>query len=88
MREAVVVFDQSSQERHEIYGLQANLDTRRKPRPQAVPPPQGRHGVVNNVWGSDITNPFGGYKQSGIGRDKSLHAMDKYSQVKNTFIQL
>jgi acyl-CoA reductase-like NAD-dependent aldehyde dehydrogenase len=44
--------------------------------------------VVNNVWGSDITNPFGGYKQSGIGRDKSLHAMDKYCQVKNTFVQL
>ena len=31
---------------------------------------------------------FGGYKQSGIGRDKSLHAMDKYCQVKNTYIQL
>ena len=31
---------------------------------------------------------FGGYKQSGIGRDKSLHAMDKYCQIKNTFIQL
>ncbi len=44
--------------------------------------------VVNNVWGSDITNPFGGYKQSGIGRDKSLHAMDKDCRVTNTYIQI
>jgi acyl-CoA reductase-like NAD-dependent aldehyde dehydrogenase len=44
--------------------------------------------AVNSVWGSDITTPFGGYKQSGIGRDRSLHAMDKYQQVKHTFIQL
>jgi gamma-glutamyl-gamma-aminobutyraldehyde dehydrogenase len=26
--------------------------------------------------------PFGGFKQSGFGRDKSLHAMDKYSDLK------
>ena len=52
--------------------------------------PQLRAGtvVVNNVWSSDISHPFGGYKPSGTGRDKSLHAMDKYQQVKNTFIQL
>ena len=31
---------------------------------------------------------FGGYKQSGIGRDKSLHAFDKFTQVKTTWIQL
>lgn len=72
-----------------IYGLQANLWTRDVSRAHKVAR-QLKAGtvVVNNVWGSDITNPFGGYKQSGIGRDKSLHAMDKYCQVKNTFIQL
>ncbi len=43
---------------------------------------------VNCVDGGDITVPFGGYKQSGIGRDKSLHAFDKYSQLKTTWIQL
>ena len=26
--------------------------------------------------------PFGGFKQSGFGRDKSLHAMDKYTDLK------
>ncbi len=72
-----------------IYGLQANLWTRDVSRAHKLSR-QLKAGtvVVNNVWGSDITNPFGGYKQSGIGRDKSLHAMDKYCQVKNTFIQL
>lgn len=29
---------------------------------------------VNTYDGGDVTTPFGGYKQSGIGRDKSLHA--------------
>jgi gamma-glutamyl-gamma-aminobutyraldehyde dehydrogenase/4-guanidinobutyraldehyde dehydrogenase/NAD-dependent aldehyde dehydrogenase len=72
-----------------IYGLQANLWTRDVSRVHRVAR-QLRAGtvVVNNVWGSDISHPFGGYKQSGIGRDKSLHAMDKYQQVKNTYIQL
>ena len=33
---------------------------------------------VNSHDHSDITVPFGGYKQSGNGRDKFLHAFDKY----------
>ncbi|MCA3560991.1 MAG: aldehyde dehydrogenase [Aestuariivirga sp.] len=72
-----------------IYGLQANLWTRDVSRAHRLSRRlKAGTVVVNNVWGSDITNPFGGYKQSGIGRDKSLHAMDKYCQVKNTYIQL
>ena len=72
-----------------IYGLQANLWTRDLSRAHRLARRlKAGTVVVNNVWGSDITNPFGGYKQSGIGRDKSLHAMDKYCQVKNTYIQL
>lgn len=42
---------------------------------------------INNFDGSDITVPWGGVKQSGIGRDKSLHALDKYSELKVTWIQ-
>ncbi len=72
-----------------IYGLQANLWTRDVSRAHKLSRRlKAGTVVVNNVWGSDITTPFGGYKQSGIGRDKSLHAIDKYCQVKNTFIQL
>jgi acyl-CoA reductase-like NAD-dependent aldehyde dehydrogenase len=43
---------------------------------------------VNTYDGGDITTPFGGYKQSGNGRDKSLHAFDKFTQMKTTWIQL
>jgi gamma-glutamyl-gamma-aminobutyraldehyde dehydrogenase/4-guanidinobutyraldehyde dehydrogenase/NAD-dependent aldehyde dehydrogenase len=43
---------------------------------------------VNQYDGDDITVPFGGYKQSGNGRDKSLHAMDKYTELKTTWINL
>jgi acyl-CoA reductase-like NAD-dependent aldehyde dehydrogenase len=43
---------------------------------------------VNTYDGGDITTPFGGYKQSGNGRDKSLHAFDKFTQLKTTWFQL
>lgn len=43
---------------------------------------------VNQYDGGDMTAPFGGYKQSGNGRDKSLHAFDKYSEIKATWIKL
>jgi gamma-glutamyl-gamma-aminobutyraldehyde dehydrogenase/4-guanidinobutyraldehyde dehydrogenase/NAD-dependent aldehyde dehydrogenase len=49
-----------------------------------------RAGVVyvNCYDADDITVPFGGYKQSGLGRDKSLHAFDKYTELKTTWIEL
>ncbi|QJQ04877.1 aldehyde dehydrogenase [Undibacterium piscinae] len=43
---------------------------------------------VNQYDGDDITVPFGGYKQSGNGRDKSLHAFDKYTELKTTWIRI
>ena len=43
---------------------------------------------VNCYDQDDITVPFGGFKQSGIGRDKSLHALEKYTQLKTTWIDL
>jgi 4-guanidinobutyraldehyde dehydrogenase / NAD-dependent aldehyde dehydrogenase len=43
---------------------------------------------VNQYDEDDITVPFGGYKQSGNGRDKSLHALDKYSELKTTWIRI
>ena len=43
---------------------------------------------VNTFDTADITVPFGGYKQSGFGRDKSLHALDGYTQLKTTWIDL
>ena len=43
---------------------------------------------VNQYDEDDITVPFGGYKQSGNGRDKSLHAFDKYTELKTTWLRV
>ena len=43
---------------------------------------------VNQYDEDDITVPFGGFKQSGVGRDKSLHAFDKYTETKTTWIRI
>jgi gamma-glutamyl-gamma-aminobutyraldehyde dehydrogenase len=49
-----------------------------------------RAGVVhvNTYGGADITVPLGGVKESGNGHDKSLHALDKYLDLKTAWIQL
>jgi acyl-CoA reductase-like NAD-dependent aldehyde dehydrogenase len=43
---------------------------------------------VNQYDDDDMTVPFGGTGQSGNGRDKSLHALDKYTELKTTWIRL
>ena len=43
---------------------------------------------VNTYGGADLTVPLGGVKQSGNGHDKSLHALDKYQNLKTAWIQL
>ncbi len=49
-----------------------------------------RAGVVhvNTYGGADNTVPLGGVGQSGNGHDKSLHALDKYLDLKTAWIQL
>ena len=43
---------------------------------------------INTFDMSDVITPFGGFKQSGSGRDKSLHALDNYSALKTTWVDL
>ncbi len=43
---------------------------------------------VNTVDALSPMTPFGGFKQSGFGRDLSVHAFDKFTQLKTTWIQL
>jgi gamma-glutamyl-gamma-aminobutyraldehyde dehydrogenase len=43
---------------------------------------------VNCFEEGDLTVPFGGRKASGFGADKSLHAMEKFTALKTTWIQL
>jgi len=49
-----------------------------------------RAGVVwvNCFDEGDMSTPFGGFKQSGFGRDKSVHALSKYTELKTTWIRL
>jgi gamma-glutamyl-gamma-aminobutyraldehyde dehydrogenase/4-guanidinobutyraldehyde dehydrogenase/NAD-dependent aldehyde dehydrogenase len=43
---------------------------------------------VNTFDAGDISSPFGGFKQSGFGRDKSIHALDKFTDLKAIWIAL
>ena len=72
-----------------IYGLAASLWTDNLHRAHRVAR-QLRAGTVsvNTVDALDVSTPFGGGKQSGFGRDLSLHSFDKYTQLKTTWFQL
>jgi acyl-CoA reductase-like NAD-dependent aldehyde dehydrogenase len=43
---------------------------------------------VNTFDISSLTTPFGGVKDSGHGRDRSLHALDAYTHLKTTWVAL
>ena len=71
------------------FGLAAGVWTRDIGRAHRVARKLRAGSVWVNYWdGGDMTAPFGGYKQSGNGRDKSLHAFEKYTEVKATWINL
>jgi acyl-CoA reductase-like NAD-dependent aldehyde dehydrogenase len=72
-----------------IYGLWASVWTKNIDRALTLAR-KLRAGTVtiNDTNGGDTTLPFGGYKQSGIGRDKSLHALEKYTQMKAVHIKI
>ena len=43
---------------------------------------------VNTMDALDCATPFGGFKQSGFGKDLSLHAIEKFTQLKTIWIKL
>ena len=43
---------------------------------------------INTFDVGSITTPFGGFKESGSGRDRSLHGLDGYTHLKTTWLQL
>ena len=71
------------------YGLAAGIWTRDLNRAHRLSRAI-RAGVVwvNTFDAADITVPFGGYKQSGFGRDKGMAALDGYTQLKTTWFDL
>ena len=43
---------------------------------------------INTYNGFDTASPFGGYKQSGFGRDLGAYALEQYTSVKSVWIAL
>jgi len=91
---AVITFDETSEAiriaNDSPYGLAAAVWTADLTNAHTV----ARQLRAGTVWvncydeGGDMNFPFGGYKQSGNGRDKSLHALEKYTELKSTLIKL
>lgn len=70
------------------YGLYAYVQTSDMERARRVSRLMRAGGVSINGTSQDYMAPFGGYKQSGNGRDKSLHAMEKYTELKTIWIRV
>ena len=72
-----------------IYGLAAGIWTRDIKKALRT----AREIRAGTVWINtynmyDAASPFGGFKQSGFGRDRSLHALYKYADLKSVSITL
>ncbi|AGH49785.1 aldehyde dehydrogenase [Sphingomonas sp. MM-1] len=66
-----------------VYGLAAGVWTADVDRAHRATRALKAGLVWVNGWDAcDITMPFGGFRQSGFGRDRSLHAMEKYADLK------
>ena len=41
---------------------------------------------INSNSSVRVSTPFGGFKQSGFGRELGMHGLDGYSEIKNVFM--
>ena len=72
-----------------IYGLAAGIWTRDiKKALRAARAVQAGTVWINTYNMYDAASPFGGYKQSGFGRDLGMLALEGYTQVKSVWVDL
>lgn len=71
------------------YGLAASIFTRDVDRAMRFTQEiQAGYVMINEYFSGGMGSPFGGYKQSGIGREKGLVALDNYTQIKNVVLRI
>ena len=71
------------------YGLAAGIFTRDIDRAlRFARDIEAGYVMINEYFTGGMGSPFGGYKQSGIGREKGLVALDNYTQTKNVVVKV
>jgi betaine-aldehyde dehydrogenase len=70
-----------------IYGLSGSIWTRDGAKALRVARGLETGTIsINSNTSVRVTTPFGGFKQSGVGRELGPHALDHYTELKNVFI--
>ena len=72
-----------------IYGLSAGIWTKDITRAHRF----AREIKAGTIWINtfnimNAASPFGGYKQSGYGREMGRHALELYTQIKSVWVDL
>ncbi|MGZ4292243.1 MAG: aldehyde dehydrogenase family protein, partial [Gaiellaceae bacterium] len=68
------------------YGLSGSIWTQNGARALRVARALDTGGLsINSNSSVRVSTPFGGFKQSGFGRELGMHALDGYSEVKNVY---
>ena len=71
-----------------IYGLAAGVFTRDIGRAlRAAKALDAGTVYINEYFAGDVASPFGGMKQSGIGRERGMETLANYTRVKNVIIR-